>query len=259
MQSRGRLLLLACNLRRLRLSWILLLIRLSNWGDLTSRNRLFLCILWRYLLSWWLLLCTWLRLSSLSRLLIYNCFIMSRFICSSFFLIRFVFSQLLFLFSLNFKSLCISDCFIMSRLLSSSLFLCCLLCSNFSRFCISDSFLFGLFSLSYFLLSSLLRIFLRLFCCLLSLDHSPLSIQLSLELSCLFSCLCSLSEFNLSLIISSFLLLFLDVVPLLLPVPFKAKIILLELSVRVYLDIILGFRFSLLYWLLPCVHVVGVW
>jgi hypothetical protein len=190
----------------------------------------------------------------LSCLLIYNCFIMSRFICSSFF-----FSQLLFLFSLNFKSLCISDCFILSRLLSSSLFLCCLLCSDFSRFCISDSFLFGLFGLSYFLLSSLLRISLRLFCCLLSLDHSPLSIQLSLELSCLFSCLCSLSEFNLSLIVSSFLLLFLDVVPLLLPVPFKAKIILLELSVRVYLDIILGFRFSLLYWLLPCVHVVRVW
>ena len=246
--------LLACNLRRLRLSWILLLIRLSNWGDLTSRNWLFLCILWRYLLSWWLLLSTWLRLSSLSCLLIYNCFIMSRFICSSFF-----FSQLLFLFSLNFKSLCISDCFIMSRLLSSSLFLCCLLCSDFSRFCISDSFLFGLFGLSYFLLSSLLGISLRLFCCLLSFDHSPLSIQLSLELSCFFSCLCSLSEFNLSLIVSSFLLLFLDVVPLLLPVPFKAKIILLELSVRVYLDIILGFRFSLLYWLLPCVHVVWVW
>ena len=190
----------------------------------------------------------------MSCLLIYNCFIMSRFICSSFF-----FSQLLFLFSLNFKSLCISDCFIMSRFLSSSLFLCCLLCSDFSRFCISDSFLFGLFGLSYFLLSSLLGISLRLFCCLLSLDHSPLSIQLRLDLSCFFSCLCSLSEFNLSLIVSSFLLLFLDVVPLLLPVPFKAKIILLELSVRVYLDIILGFRFSLLYWLLPCVHVVGVW
>ena len=171
--------MLACNLRRLRLSWILLLIRLSNWGDLTSRYRLFLSILRRHLLSRWLLLRTWLRLSSLCCLLISDCFIMS----------HFIFSRLLILCSLKFEGFSVSHSLLMSDLLSGSFILSSLLCCEFPCFLISDSFLFSLFSSSNCPLSRLFLFFLCPLSCLLLLLLGSLSIQLCLKLRCLFRCL----------------------------------------------------------------------
>lgn len=169
--------LLTCYLWWLLLSWILLLIRMSNWGGLTSRYRLFLSILRRYLLSRWLLLCTWLRLSSLCCLLISDCF-------SCFF-----FSRLLILCSLKFEGFSISHSLLMSDLLSGSFILSSLLCCEFPRFLISDSFLFSLFSSSNCSLSRLFLFFLCPLSCLLLLLLGSLSIQLCLKLRCLFRCL----------------------------------------------------------------------
>lgn len=215
-----RWLLLACSLWWLLLSWILLLIRLSYWGDLTSWYRLLLSILRRNLLSWWLLLCTWLRLSSLCSLLISDCFFLSCFFLKQ--LSRFFFSRLLILSSLKFEGFCISCSFILSGLISCCFLLCSLLCSEFPRFLISNCFLFSFFSSSYRPLSSLFLQSLFPFSCLFLFSLGFLSIQLSLDFCCLLSCLSSLSEFNLALLLGSHLFLVLDVEFLLFPVFLKA-------------------------------------